>query len=176
MKKEWKYFSIFAHEKEQQYLREQHKRGWKFVKVTGIGTYHFEECQPEDVVYQLDFNQEGLENKEEYIKMFSDCGWEYLQEFAGYSYFRKSVTDMNSEESIFCDDTSRLAMLERVYKGRLIPLLVIFCACLLPQFILNFVNDRYFLAAVFGGILIIYILLFSYSALHYYRKKNKVEK
>ena len=176
MKKEWKYFSIFAHEKEQQYLREQHKRGWKFVKVTGIGTYHFEECQPEDVAYQLDFNQEGLENKEEYIKMFSDCGWEYLQEFAGYSYFRKSVTDMNSEESIFCDDTSRLSMLERVYKGRLIPLLVIFCACLLPQFILNFVNDRYFLAAVFGGILIIYILLFSYSALHYYRKKNKVEK
>lgn len=27
-------------EKEEEYLREQHKRGWKFVKVKSIGFYH----------------------------------------------------------------------------------------------------------------------------------------
>ena len=171
-KKEWKYFSIFNHEKEQEYLREQHKQGWKFIKVTGIGTYHFEECQSEDVVYQLDYNQEGSKHREEYIQMFSDCGWEYIQEFVGYSYFRKAFADMNDEEEIFCDDVSRLAMLERVYKGRVLPLLVLFTACLLPQFILNFANGRYFLAASMGGILLIYIVFFAYCAVHYHRKKN----
>ena len=75
-KKEFRYFTIFNHEKEQDYLRDQQKQGWKFVKVTGIGTYHFEECTPEDVIYQLDFNQETGAQKEEYLKMFADCGWE----------------------------------------------------------------------------------------------------
>ena len=74
MKKEWKYFTVFNHEKEEEYLSGQHRSGWKFVKVTGIGTYHFEKCQPEDVVYQLDYNQEASSDKSEYIRMFADCG------------------------------------------------------------------------------------------------------
>ena len=175
IKKEFRYFSIFDHEKEQEYLQEKHKQGWKFLKVTGLGMYHFEECQPEDVIYQLDYNQEGSAHKEEYIKMFADCGWEYIQEYAGYSYFRKSVSEMDAEEEIFCDDDSRLAMMDRVYKGRLIPLLVIFSACLLPQFILNYVNGHYLLAAVMGGVLLVYVVLFGYCAVHYYRKKNKTK-
>ena len=68
-KKQFKFFTIFEHEKEQDYLREMNKNGWKFVKVSGFGTYHFEKCTPEDVVYQLDYNKEGLEHKEEYIQM-----------------------------------------------------------------------------------------------------------
>lgn len=46
-------------------------------------------CTPEDVVYQLDYNEEGLTHKDEYVQMFRDCGWEYIQDFGGYSYFRK---------------------------------------------------------------------------------------
>ena len=84
----WKYFTIFAYEKEQEYLRKMHRAGWKFVRVGGFGLYHFEECEPEDVIYQLDYNPQRTEQKEEYIQMFADCGWEYLQDYAGYSYFR----------------------------------------------------------------------------------------
>ena len=64
-KKQFKYFSIFNHEKEQEYLSEMHRKGWKFVEVTGFCVYHFEECEPEEVVYQLDYNQEGIKNKDE---------------------------------------------------------------------------------------------------------------
>ena len=74
-KKQFKWFTIFEYEKEQDYLREMHKSGWKFVSVTGIGTYQFEKCDPEDVVYQLDYNREGMTHKEEYIQMFKDCGY-----------------------------------------------------------------------------------------------------
>ena len=174
-KKEWKYFSIFHHKKEEEYLREQHKAGWKFVKVSGFCMYHFEKCQPEDVVYQLDYNREGLKNKAEYIQMFADCGWEYMQDYVDFSYFRTPAKDMQGEEEIFCDESSRLAMMERVYKGRMLPLLVIFCACLLPQFILNLVNGRYAIATTTGGILAVYAVIFGYCAVSYYRQKKAAD-
>ena len=171
-KTEWKYFTIFHHEKEEEYLRNQHKAGWKFVKVTGIGLYHFEKCRPEDVIYQLDYNKEGLQNKAEYVQMFADCGWEYIQDFVDYSYFRKPAAEMNGNEEIFCDDSSRIAMMERVYKGKLLPLLVIFSACLLPQFILNLVNGRYGFAVFMGGIQALYAAFFVSCVVSYCRKKN----
>lgn len=74
VKKQFKWFTIFEYEKEQDYLREMHKSGWKFIKVIGLGMYHFEKCIPQDVVYQLDYNKDGLAHKDEYLKMFDDCG------------------------------------------------------------------------------------------------------
>ena len=123
------------------------------------------------MVYQLDYNKEGLEHKAEYIQMFADCGWEYIQDYVDFSYFRKPAADSNGDESIFCDDSSRIAMMERVYKGRLLPLLVIFSACLLPQFILNLTQGRYGLAVLMGGILAVYAGVFAYCAVSYHRKK-----
>ena len=105
--------------------------------------------------------------------MFADCGWEYIQEYAGYSYFRKPVAAAGEAEEIFCDDSDRLAMLERVYKGRLLPLLVVFSACILPQFVLSLMNGRPVFAGIMGAILGLYATMFAYCAIHYYRKKNQ---
>ena len=174
IKRTCKWFDITEYEKEAEYLREMHIQGWKFLKFTIPSIYKFEKCEPEDVIYQLDYNKEGNEHKAEYLQMFSDCGWEYIGETVGYSYFRKPISAVNGDdEEIFCDESSRLAMMERVYKGRLTPLLVIFCACLLPQFVLNLTNERYGLAAFMGGVLALYIVIFGYCTAHYYRKKNK---
>ena len=127
-KKAFKFFSIFEFEKEQNYLRKMHASGWKFVKLSGFCIYHFEKCVPEDMIYQLDYNQDGIAHKEEYIQMFNDCGWEYLQDYVGYSYFRKSASETAGTEEIFCDEDSRSQMLERIFKGRIIPLLILFFA------------------------------------------------
>ena len=172
-KKESKYFNIMQYEKEQAYLREMHKHGWKFVRVTGIGTYHFEECEPEDVVYQLDYNQEGLAHKQEYVKMFEDCGWEYLQDFYGYSYFRKPAAQMKEDEGIFCDDNSRLEMMHRVFKGRMIPLLIVFCLIFVPQLYVQIMNGRVVLACVFALYLFVYLGVFIAFAKKYGKYKSK---
>ena len=173
-KKEFRYFSIFNHEKEQAYLQEQHRHGWKFWKVTGLGMYHFVECDPEEVVYQLDYNPEGSAHKEEYQKMFADCGWEYILDYAGYSYFRKEVSEDGMAEEIFCDEDSRLQMMERVLKGRMLPLLVLFFCCLLPQFINSLlIYHSYFLAAFLGGILALYVGVFAGCAKKYMDMKKK---
>lgn len=44
--------------------------------------------------------------------MFRDCGWEYVQDYMGYSYFRKPAPASERDAEIFCDDASRLEMME----------------------------------------------------------------
>ena len=83
-----------------------------------------------------------LIKKDEYLRMFDDCGWEYIQDYAGYSYFRKAVSKDGVAEEIFCDDESRFQMMQRVLKGRMLPLLVIFFATLLPQFLINHLSTH----------------------------------
>lgn len=173
VKKQFKWFTIFEYEKEQDYLREMHKSGWKFIKVTGLGMYHFEKCISQDVVYQLDYNKDGLAHKDEYLKMFDDCGWEYIQDFFGYSYFRKAVAEDGVAEEIFCDEESRFQMMQRVSKGRMFPLLGIFIATLLPQFIINLFHfHNYFAATFIGVILVMYISIFTMYFTKYNQYKN----
>ena len=171
-KKEFRYFTIFNHKKEEEYLREMHKKGWKFTRVTGFGVYHFEKCEPCDVIYQLDYDPQTKESRDGYIQMFADCGWEYILDYVGYSYFRKPAADMCGEEEIFNDDESRTAMMARVYKGRAMPLVGIFCACLLPTFIINLINGNWGISAVLGGILLLYIGFFIACAVSYNIKKK----
>lgn len=135
MKKEIKWFGLTQYQEEAAYLREMHKHGWKISEIRFPCTYLFEECEPEDVVYQLDYNQEGINNKAEYKQMFTDCGWKYLFDFVGYSYFCKPAAETEGDEDIFCDDESRLEMMKRIFRGRLLPLLLVLFPALWLQLI-----------------------------------------
>ena len=106
-KKEFKRFNITEYKQEEEYLSSMHGNGWKFTKIVFPGLYYFEKCEPENVTYRLDYNQEGIANQAEYVQMFSDCGWEYLFDFAGYSYFRKASEEVGDYEEIFSDDESK---------------------------------------------------------------------
>lgn len=172
-KTEFKLFTVPEWEKEEQYLREQHKNGWKFVNVNFIGLYHFVKCDPRDVIYQLDYNPESTTQKEEYIQMFRDCGWEYLQNFFGYSYFRKAASEMDGEEEkIFCDDASRLDMIKRVFKHRMTPLLCVFCLIIIPQIFMQMqVNTpaNHILLILFCSLFFIYLGLFIKVAIAFWK-------
>ena len=172
-KKEFKYFTIMDHKKEEIYLREMHKRGWKFVRVGGLGVYHFEECKPADVIYQLDYKPKSKESDDEYLQMFRDCGWDYMQEYAGFRYFKKSAESMSGEENIFSDDESRADMMDRVYKNRLLPILWIFFLCLIPQFVINLSSQRYGVAVIYGVLLTIYAIVLVHCMVKYRNMKRK---
>lgn len=172
-KKEYKVFLLHQYKKEEQYLRKQHQAGWKLLKTDKLGTYHFEKCEPEDVIYRLDYNPEGNVNKDEYTRMFADCGWEYIQEFSQFSYFRKRAAEMDGEEDIFNDEAAHLVLMKRMLTGRMLPLFVIFAAVLLPQFALSLSKGSYVRAALLGGVLLLYIVIFAGFGIHYHRLKNK---
>ena len=175
-KKVFKWFTVAKYEEEQEYLRQEHQAGWKLVKVSLLGIYTFEKCEPEDVIYQLDYNQEREKGMAEYIQMFRDCGWEYICDFVGYSYFRKAASKMKEDETIFSDDSSRLEMIGRVFKGRMVPLLIIFAAIICPQLIANSMHS----SGVGRGLFIaycclffLYVLIFIQWAVMYWKLKNK---
>ena len=123
---------------------------------------------------ELDYNQEGLAHREEYIKMFADCGWEHIGDYLGYSYFRKPAEQMTEgEEGIFCDEESRVEMMRRVFKGRMTPLLIMFLGVVCPQLVMQIGLGHYGLAGVYAGILFLYIAIFAYFGRLYVRYRDK---
>ena len=179
-KKVFKWFSITQYKQEEEYLSSMHRNGWKFTKVVFPGLYFFEKCEPENVTYRLDYNQEGIANKAEYVQMFSDCGWEYLLDFVGYSYFCKASDEADSNDEIFCDDESRLDMMKRVYRGRIIPLVILFFCIILPQFTMNvfgygggsIVQD--ILSVTFLVLGILYLSLFCIFTVQFHKYEKKI--
>lgn len=175
-KRELRIFTIADWEKEEQYLRKRHQEGWKFMEVILPGFYHFVKCTPEDVVYQLDYNEEGLKHKDEYVQTFRDCGWEYIQNFGGYSYFRKPVSEMQGEEEIFCDDESRLSMMRRVFAGRYLPMLIILVLLILPNLFEQVRNpdaDAPVLLVLFLILLAVYAWITASFGYRYWKLKRR---
>ena len=128
-----RFFTIADYNEEQTWLEEQHKNGWKLVKVTAPCFFTFEECGAEAVSYRLEFNQTKV--TDDYLQMYEDYGWEYIGECMNWSYFRKSVVEdtVEGENEIFSDDESRLNMIDRIVHTRLIPVIV----ALIPVIFLN---------------------------------------
>jgi len=177
-----KFFTVPEYEKEEKYLSMEHKHGWKFTRITFPCFYHFEECEPEEVVYQLDYNPDRKKNFKEYIQMFNDCGWGYICDFGGYSYFFKSVKEMDNNEEIFNDDSSKKDMLDRVFKGRMIPLFILFGLIICPNLINGCVlsiifRERFFYGFLFmfSCLFIIYITIFAKWFLKYRALKRKLK-
>lgn len=175
-----RFFTISDHEKEQEYLSRMHRMGWKIVRVALPCFYFFEACEPEDVVYQLDYYQGSKFHREEYLKMFQDCGWEYLFDFVDYHYFRKPAAEMEGKEEIFCDDESRLDMMRRVFRGRVLWLLVLFLVTVIPNTVMN-IREYVSGDSLRTTMLVIWIILFAlYTlllirfAVKYYAYRKKV--
>ena len=99
-----------------------------------------------------------------------------MQDLGGYSYFRKPVSESGEADEIFCDDESRVQMMERVVKGRMVPLLILFSFVVVPQFILQILSQRYIGVALFAGILVLYLYCFTYSFIKYREYRKKVKK
>lgn len=166
-------YTVPEYEEEQEYLTEQHKKGWKFIKFIMPGIYIFEKCDPEDVIYQLDYNQDGLRDKEAYYQIYRDCGWEHICDVMGYSYFRKLAENNNSKDEIFSDEASKLDMIERVYRGRMVPCLVIFFAIICPQMVIQALCGRtinFVLFAIYLFLFLLYVVMF----IKFYIKRKKL--
>lgn len=178
-KKEFHFFTLTDFEEEEIFLREKHKNGQKFVKVQLPGIYCFEECEPEDVVYRLDFNPKSEGDKSSYQQMFADYGWEYMQDLNEFSYFRKKAE--NEEEGdmeIFSDMTSRFDMVKRIFMKRMVPFLAIFFLIVVPNILKIFFMEAKDMRdwTVFGIWIVlfaVYLWLFIHCGRGFYRLKEK---
>ena len=124
--------TIADYDREALYLRKMHAEGWKLKEVTYsillfAVKYTFEKCQPEQVSYQLDFYPMKKSERASYLQLFKDCGWEHITAFNGFSYFRKlhSGIESDAEFEIYNDAAGKLAMVKRILRLRLVPVLLL---------------------------------------------------
>lgn len=132
--------TIADYDREALYLRKMHAEGWKLKEVTYSNLvvavkYTFEQCQPKQVSYQLDFYPMKKSERASYLQLFKDCGWDHITDFNGFSYFRKlhSGIESDAEFEIYNDAAGKLAMVKRILTRRMLPILLLFLA-LLPVF------------------------------------------
>ena len=132
--------TIADYDREALYLSKMHTEGWKLKEVTYSNLvvavkYTFEQCQPKQVSYQLDFYPMKKSERASYLQLFKDCGWEHITDFNGFSYFRKlhSGIESDAEFEIYNDAAGKLAMVKRILTRRMLPILLLFLA-LLPVF------------------------------------------
>ena len=128
----YRIFTIADYEREALYFREMHAKGWKLRKVSYsillfAVKYTFEKCHPEQVSYQLDFYPMEKSERASYLQLFKDCGWEHITDFNSFSYFRKAHSEIESdaEFEIYNDVAGKLAMVNRILRLRLVPVLLL---------------------------------------------------
>lgn len=128
-----RFFTIADYIEEEKWLREQHRAGRKLVGIRLPCFYIFESCEPEDVIYRLDYKNSDY--SEEYLGMYRDFGWEFFARCAGWLYFRKpaAAAETEGDGELFSDNASRLDMITHIVKTRLLPVTVLFLGCTLPN-------------------------------------------
>ena len=137
--------TIADYDREALYLRKMHAEGWRLKEVTHSNLvvavkYTFEKCQPEQMSYQLDFYPMKKSERASYLQLFKDCGWEHITDFNSFSYFRKAHSEIesNAEFEIYNDAAGKLAMVNRILRLRLVP--VLFLLAIHIPFLLKLLN------------------------------------
>ncbi len=171
-----RFFTIADFKEEEQWLREMHRAGWKLESMRPPCIFYFEKCEPEDVVYQLDFRGRRDGDGASYRQIFRDCGWEYVESCLSFHYFRKPVAQMEGEEEIFSDNVSRAELLGRIWKCRMLPIFCIFFGCVLPQIRRNFSGevprDAFFY--FFCVLLLLYLMLICHVGVKFFRLRRSL--
>lgn len=170
-KKVIKFFLLPDYEKEEKYLSQMHKKGWKIKKILPY-YYIFEKCKPEDVVYKLDF----IEEKDfvSYIQLFKDYGWEYIQDLNQFSYFRKNTSVTEEDNEIFSDNKSKINMMKKIISRRLIPLFVLYLLIVIPNLLeLHTVSDSIVLKILWITLFIIYTSMLTHCVIGFIKLNKK---
>ena len=170
-----RFFTIADYEEEEVWLHDQHKNGWKLLKMIPPCFYIFEKCVPDDVVYRLDYKNNS--ENDGYFQIFGDYGWEYIGRCVGWLYFRKPLSETESvkDGEIFSDNESRIDMIDHVIKTRLLPVLIIFLCCVLPNLLKSTEGNEPF-SAVFTVFFAVMTAIYSYVLIYCGLKLRKLRK
>jgi hypothetical protein len=101
-----KIFFAWQEEKEEKWLRDMSKEGWHLDNV-GFFNFRFIKGRPMDIIYKFDYRPFRSEKIDDYIILFEDAGWEYVDAFAGWYYFR---TEANKKYNLdlYNDNASKI--------------------------------------------------------------------
>lgn len=176
-KRFFKFYTISDWIEEEEWLREQSKKGLKLCKLNPPISYVFEETEPEDVIYKLEYRNAKAEF--DCNQMYKDYGWEFCGSCFGWNYYRKPASQINSENEgeLFSDKDSKIEMLERIIKTRMLPLIALFLCCIIPSLTrLLEMNNKTVFDCVFVGFFTVLFFFYIFIFLHCGSKLRKLKK
>lgn len=135
------FFTIADYEEEEAWLSDQHKNGWKLLRMIPPCFYVFEKCMPADVAYRMDYKNNTETSG--YFNIFREYGWEYIGRCVGWLYFRRPSSEADSEQDgeIFSDNESRVDMIDHVVKTRLVPIRILLLCCVFPNLFMSITSN-----------------------------------
>jgi len=113
MMRKFKWFWAWQDEAEEEWLREMSNKGWHLKHIGFPTIYTLESGEPVDYVYRLDYRSYWKMEKEDYLQLFRDSGWEYVEEMAGWHYFRQRARS-GEELEIYTDAESKIGKYQRL--------------------------------------------------------------
>jgi len=166
--KKFHWFWAWDDDKVEVWLREMSKQGWHFKSAGYPGYYIFEQGEPGDYTYRLDYfiNRKDIQN---YLQLFHDAGWHYLGEMGGWQYFSQKGL-IGEEQEIYSDKESKA----KKYLGLLLYLIFLFP--ILFTFILLLSRINHDLAQIFTIIMAVVISVYVYAMVQLLRRISKLRK
>lgn len=109
----FKWFWAWQDEKEEAWLAEMSANGLHLESISLPGTYHFRQGEPGNFVYRLDFQALKAKDRNSYLQLFADAGWEHIGDMGGWVYFRHMVNGSEIPE-IYSDLDSKIGKYHRL--------------------------------------------------------------
>jgi hypothetical protein len=110
--KKSKWFWAWQDDREEAWLGEMSKLGLHLQHPGAFGQYTFEQGEPREFAYRLDFVANARKNPDYYL-LFQDAGWTHIGEMSGWQYWRKDIVDGKVPE-IFTDNASKIQKYQRL--------------------------------------------------------------
>jgi len=166
--RQFHWFWAWEDEKEEAYLREMALDGWHFQSVIPPGYYTFEKGISRNDFYRLDFLS-NYKDKEIYLQLFEDAGWNHVGEFGRWQYFRKTAMDDEVLE-IFTDNESK----QKKY-GRILLFLIIFFP-IYTSMINNLHKAEGLFYEIATFVFFLFMLLYAYAMMMLIRRISQLKK
>ncbi len=106
-----RFLPLWKEEKELNWLAGMSKDGWHLVKK-GFITYHFQKGDSKEYIYQYDYKAPSDKDFDEYKQLYHDSGWEYIDGYSGWHYFK--TTPNNKTSSLYTDLESKQRHLKKL--------------------------------------------------------------
>ena len=163
-----KWFWAWQDEKEEAWLSELALEGLHLEDIPFPGRYKFQKGEPANFVYRLDYQSLRSKDKESYLQLFEDAGWEHVGDMGGWVYFRINTNDGEAPE-IYSDAESKMGKYQRIimYLVIILPIMLL----LRPDGSDSISPFIIALEALFAVLL----LLYTYAMVQLFRRMNQLK-
>ena len=92
-------FPVWNSEGELRWLEDLASRGYRLVKSFNP-LYFFKRGEPESVRYCHGFGRVKSRDRDEYLQLYADAGWQHVSSWVGWHYFKSSVATASDMDRI----------------------------------------------------------------------------